>query len=142
MNWSMFALAFLQPDQRIATMIAAAVIIPNLFLEIPIVTIAVEMAAVLFYAVMGKKILTPDVYSWGISTLIIFSSVGVGIGHITTKSRFERYVYLDSAEKVAEIQKNYNEELQKEVAAKTERIAALHDQFVIGMASMVESRDN
>ena len=93
-------------------------------------------------AVMGKRILTPDVYSWGITTLLIFSSVGVILGHITTKSRFERYVYLDSAEKLAEIQKNYNKELQKEVAAKTERIVTLHDHFVIGMATMVESRDN
>ena len=74
--------------------------------------------------------------------MLIFSSVGVILGHITTKSRFERYVYLDSAEKLAEIQKNYNKELQKEVAAKTERIVTLHDHFVIGMATMVESRDN
>ncbi len=137
-----FALAFLQPDQRIATMICVAMSIPNLFLERPIVTITIEMIAVVFYAVMGKRILNPDVYSWGISTLIIFSSVGVIIGHITTKSRFERYVYIDSAEKLAEIQTKYSEELQKEVEAKTERIVALHDQFVIGMAAMVEGRDN
>lgn len=137
-----FALAFLQPDQRIATKIVAAMIIPHLFLERPIVTIAIELISVAFYAVMGKRILTPDVYSWGITTLLIFSSVGVILGHITTKSRFERYVYLDSAEKLAEIQKNYNKELQKEVAAKTERIVTLHDHFVIGMATMVESRDN
>ena len=137
-----FALAFLQPDQRISTMIAVAMIIPNLFLERPIITIAMEMTGVLFYAIMGKRILTPDVYSWGVSTLVIFSSVAVIIGHMTTKSRFERYVYVDSAEKLAEIQTKYNEELQKEVANKTERIITLHDQFVLGMATMVEGRDN
>ena len=137
-----FALAFLQPDLRIATMIGVAMIVPNLFLQSPIITIAIEVAAIVFYAVMGKNILDPDVYSWGISTLIIFSSVSLLIGHLTTKSGFERYVYLDAAEKLAEIQTKYNEELQKEVAAKTERIVTLHDQFVMGMATMVEGRDN
>ncbi len=36
----------------------------------------------------------------------------------------------------------YNADLQKEVAAKTERIVAMHDRFILGMAAMVESRDN
>ena len=117
-------------------------IVPNLFLQSPIITIAIEVAAIVFYAVMGKNILDPEVYSWGISTLIIFFSVSLLIGHLTTKSGFERYVYLDAAEKLAEIQTKYNEELQKEVAAKTERIVTLHDQFVMGMATMVEGRDN
>ena len=36
----------------------------------------------------------------------------------------------------------YNNDLQADVAAKTERIVAMHDQLVLGMATMVESRDN
>ena len=36
----------------------------------------------------------------------------------------------------------YNADLQKDVAAKTERIVAMHDRLVLGMATMVESRDN
>jgi HD-GYP domain-containing protein (c-di-GMP phosphodiesterase class II) len=36
----------------------------------------------------------------------------------------------------------YNSELQAEVAAKTERIVAMHDRLILGMAAMVESRDN
>lgn len=36
----------------------------------------------------------------------------------------------------------YNADLQSEVVAKTERIVAMHDRFILGMATMVESRDN
>ena len=52
------------------------------------------------------------------------------------------YLYSLSLKKVADIQANYNEELKKEVAAKTQRIVDLHDKFIVGMATMVESRDN
>ncbi len=37
---------------------------------------------------------------------------------------------------------SFNTELQTEVAAKTAHILAMHDQLVMGMATMVESRDN
>ena len=36
----------------------------------------------------------------------------------------------------------YNNDLQKDVAAKTARIIEMHDRLVLGMATMVESRDN
>ena len=36
----------------------------------------------------------------------------------------------------------YNTDLQAEVTAKTERIVAMHDNLILGMAAMVESRDN
>ncbi|MBR1471248.1 MAG: HD domain-containing protein [Lachnospiraceae bacterium] len=36
----------------------------------------------------------------------------------------------------------YNNELEEEVAAKTERIVQMHDNLILSMATMVESRDN
>ena len=36
----------------------------------------------------------------------------------------------------------YNSDLQEEVAAKTERIVNMHNRLILGMATMVESRDN
>lgn len=36
----------------------------------------------------------------------------------------------------------YNSDLQKDVAAKTARIEEMHDRLVLGMAAMVEGRDN
>jgi len=44
--------------------------------------------------------------------------------------------------KLADLQKTYNQELEKEVEAKTEQVVAMQNQLIIGMATMVESRDN
>ena len=135
-------LAVLQPDQRTATMIAFALMVPLLYIDRTIVSIAFEALTVVFYVVLGRNVIYPEVYSWGLITLVTFSLAGIMSGHVVNKSRFERFVYADSADKLAVIEKNYNAELEKEVAAKTERIVTLHNQFVIGMATMVESRDN
>ena len=37
---------------------------------------------------------------------------------------------------------NYNDELKKQVMIETERVAAIQDQVILGMATMVESRDS
>ncbi len=41
-----------------------------------------------------------------------------------------------------ELINNFNDRLQKDVKAKTEHIQNLQDSFILGMATMVESRDN
>ena len=135
-------LSFVQPDQRIATMSAMALISPIFFIDRTAASIAIETSAIIVYVVFGKNIIMPDVYSWGWLNLTTFAVAGVLCGHTINKARFERFVYADSAKKLAEMEKKYNEELEKDVAAKTERIVALHDQLIIGMATMVEGRDN
>ena len=137
-----FGLSLLQPDQRIATLIALVIIVPIFFIDRTVNVAVLEAAAIIIYAVVGKGILFPDVFSWGVKTLTIFAVAGIAVGHIVNKARYEKYLYADSAEKLADLQKTYNEELEREVEAKTEQIVALHDQFVIGTATMVESRDN
>ncbi len=137
-----FGLSLLQPDQRIATLIALAFIVPIFFIDRTIIMVVLEAAAIILYAVVGKGILMPDVFSWGVKTLTIFAVGGIAVGHIVNKARYERHLYADSAEKLADLRATYNEELEREVEAKTEQIVALHDQFVIGTATMVESRDN
>lgn len=106
-------LAFVQPDQRAATMIAFALMTPVFYIDRTIVIIALEAATFIVYVVFGKGIISPDVYSWGWLTLAFFSVAGVLSGHIINKSRFERFAYADSAKKLAKIEKNYNPELQK-----------------------------
>ena len=136
------ALSVLQPDQRISAVMALAVIVPTFFIDRTVSAICLESVTAVSYAVLGKMFIQPDVYDWGWKTLIIFSIVGVISSHVVNKSRFERYVYADSAKKLADIRQKYNEDLKKEVDAKTEQVIRLHDQLVIGMATMVESRDN
>lgn len=136
------ALSVLQPDQRISTMMAMAVIVPAFFIDRSIVSIILEAVTVISYVILGINVVEHDVFDWGIKTLLIFSVVGVICSYIVNKSRFERYVYADSAKKLADIRLKYNDELKKEVAEKTREIVALHDKLVIGMATMVEGRDN
>lgn len=52
---------------------------------------------------------------------------------ITDDTERQRYVKLLG---------EFNDELQSEVAAKTKRIVEMHDNLVLSMATMVESRDN
>ncbi len=136
------AIAFFQPDVRTVTMIAIAVIIPASFIDRSIAPLILHILTILTYTIIGKVIIVPDVYSWGLTNLLIFSLVGLLTGHVINKSRFERYVFSDSAKKLADMRLNYNTELQQDVEHKTERIVAMQDQFIIGMAAMVESRDN
>ena len=133
---------FHSPLRDCGTFVIAA-LIPSAFIDRTIISIVLEAMTIAAFIVLGEThLITPDVYSWGLFSLSFYSVVAILNGHFINKSRFERYVYADSAKKLADIRKNYNDELQKEVAAKTERIVALHDQLIIGMATMVESRDN
>ena len=136
------ALAVVQPNLRTATMIATATIVPTFFIDSTIAPIFIESAAIIAYVVIGKRFIQPDVFSWGLQTLITFSTAGIISGHTINRARFERYVYANSAKKLADMEKKYNEELEKDVAAKTKQIIAMHDQLIIGMATMVEGRDN
>ena len=45
-------------------------------------------------------------------------------------------------QKYIRLMDQYNSDLQAEVTAKTERIVAMHDNLILSMAAMVESRDN
>ena len=135
-------LSVLQPDVRVATLIALVLMVPIFFIDRTIVYCFLLGIMYLVYLVLGKIYINPDIYKWGKQTLHIFDLVGLIMGHSINKARYKMYLYSNSLKKVADIRKNYNEELKKEVAAKTKRITDLHDKFIIAMATMVESRDN
>ncbi len=59
------------------------------------------------------------------------------------KSGYLIYITDDTQDqKYISLMKNFNERLQSEVSQKTEHIIEMHNQFIMGMATMVESRDN
>ena len=133
---------FHSPLRDCGTFVIVA-LIPSVFMDRTIVSALLEaFAVVLFFAAGENRLITADIYSWGLFSLSFYSVIAILNGHFINKSRYERYIYADSAVRLAGIEKKYNDELQKEVAAKTERIVALHDRLIIGMATMVESRDN
>ncbi|MCR5487416.1 MAG: HD domain-containing protein [Lachnospiraceae bacterium] len=119
-----------------------AVLVPILFIDPMIVSIILEMVMVLTYMILGHYYFENTVYQLELRTLIIFCFTGIIASRFINKGRFEKYLNADSAEKLADIQTKFNEVLKKEVEEKTRRIVALNDRFIIGMATMVESRDN
>ena len=123
-------------------MIAIVIIVPSGFIQRTIVNNILQVLSILVLAIVGHFYLVDEVYSFSLMNVTIFAIAGLVIGHIINKSRYQRYVYADSAEKLVVMQKNYNDDLQKEVELKTERILALHNQLILGIAMMIEGRDN
>lgn len=137
------ALSVFHSPERDCSTIVIMTLMPTVFIEGMAVSIVFEAATIAFFILLGQLgYIAPDPYQWGLPLICFYAVVGIMNGHFINKSRFERYVYADSAKKLAEIQQNYNEELKKEVEEKTAGIVALHDKFILGMATMVESRDN
>ena len=145
-NASLYAagigMAICQPDIRTVLMIAIVIIVPSGFIQRTIVNNILQVLSILVLAIVGHFYLVDEVYSFSLMNVTIFAIAGLVIGHIINKSRYQRYVYADSAEKLVVMQKNYNDDLQKEGELKTERILALHNQLILGIAMMIEGRDN
>ena len=66
------------------------------------------------------------------------------IGHIGHTHRgYQFFITDDTAnQQYIELIKNYNNQLEEEVKKKTASIIEMHDKLVLGMATMVEGRDN
>ena len=66
------------------------------------------------------------------------------IGHIGHAHRgYQFFITDDTAnQQYIELIKNYNSQLEEEVKKKTASIVEMHDKLVLGMATMVEGRDN
>lgn len=70
-------------------------------------TIAIQCITILLFALLAKGVIESDIYSWELTNLIIFSVVGLLVGHFINRARFEHYVYEDSAKQFADIQMKY-----------------------------------
>ena len=100
-------ISFFQPESRSVTMVAIAIIIPTCFIVPTIANIAFQALSIVVFAICGGTVLSPDVYSFGLLTLVMFSSLGTIMGHRINKARFERFVYADSTQRLADMQMRY-----------------------------------
>lgn len=100
-------IAFFQPDTRTVTATAISIIIPTCFIIPTPVVLVWQVLSVITFVAIGHGLLAPDPYSFGLLTLILFAVMGTMIGHRVNKSRFERFFYADSAEKLVELQTRY-----------------------------------
>lgn len=100
-------LAFLQWDVRSATFIAAVLIVPVMFVTDTLQTLICVALGIVVFMIVGPNVIVPEVYSWTLKSLVIFSIAGVLIGYIINKTRFERYAFVESALELAELRNKF-----------------------------------
>jgi len=100
-------IAICQPDVRTVSIIVFMVIVPTCTIDRTLTDIFLNLITLICYVIFAKGYVEPDVFSWELTNIIIFSTVGILTGHVINKSRFERYVYAESIKEFAEIQKRY-----------------------------------
>ena len=61
----------------------------------------------LVLVIAGSQRMDPDIFQWTVTFFIVFGSVGILMGHFINKTRFERYVFAESAMQLAELQTRY-----------------------------------
>lgn len=98
----LIAWILLQNDISTITVFASVLIVPTMFVNNTLLNMIAALLDIVAAALLLKHGLPPDVYQWVISNLVIFSSMGVILGHFINKSRFERYVFAESAVQLAE----------------------------------------
>ena len=125
-------IAICQPGVRTVSMIAFAVIIPTCIIGSTIDDIIRHVVTIIAYMILAKNVIEPEIYSWELMNLLIFSFAGIMISHVINKSRFERYVYAEAAKELADIQAKlaYHDHLTgfKNRRAYAERMKELEDE--------------
>ncbi len=102
----LIARTLLQTDAMTIMLFASVLITPIFFVTntlLNIITAAADVVA----AVILLKPIPEKTYNWCVATLVIIASMGVVLGHFINKQRFERYVFSESAAKLAELQTRY-----------------------------------
>lgn len=100
-------IAMCQWNVRSLTMFAVAIVSPSIFVDSTAMSVVVHFVAVLLYMMLGRSVIEPDVYAWGLGNLVLFSVFGILIGNAINKERFERYVFADSATKLADMRHKF-----------------------------------
>ena len=83
---------------------AAVLIVPVWFIANTLSSILILLINIVTFALIGPRSMEPGIFKWVLSNLIIFSVLGIMLGHFVNKARFERYVFADSNARLAEMQ--------------------------------------
>ena len=100
-------IAYCQPDTRSVTMFVMTCIVPYTFIDRTVSAILLIAAEIICYTVFCAGVIQPDIYSFGLITLFIFSTLGLVMGHHINKSRYERSMYSLEIEILADEQRKY-----------------------------------
>lgn len=86
---------------------ASVLTVPVLFISDLLTPTILLTVDIIVFAIIGKSAMEPSAYSWVLPNMIIFSSIGLIMGYFVNKARYERYLFADSAAKLAELQTRY-----------------------------------
>ena len=100
-------IALCQYDVRSLTLFAVAIMSPSIFIDNTITSLCIHLIILGVYILLGRGVIAPEVYSWGLGNFSLFSVFGLLIGNAINKDRFERYLFADSASKLADLQARY-----------------------------------
>ena len=96
------ALIILRNGGMTIMVFAAVLIVPVLFINNTLLNIMTATINIVVSIIVLNSGLTEEVSRWCLTNLVIFSSMGIILGHFINKSRFERYVFAESAVQLAE----------------------------------------
>jgi diguanylate cyclase (GGDEF)-like protein len=100
-------ITLLKPNLRSAVIFCTLLIVPVSYITdtlSTIVLIVIDFLALVFF---GSSCMDPAIFQWTVTFFVIFGTVGILMGHFINKTRFERYVFAESAMQLAELQTRY-----------------------------------
>ena len=97
----------LKPHLRSAVIFCTLLIVPVSYVTDTLSTIVLIVIDFLLLLITGSHRMDPDIFRWTVTFFLIFGSVGILMGHFINKTRFERYVFAESAMQLAELQTRY-----------------------------------
>ena len=100
-------ITLLKPHFRSAVIFCTLLIVPVSYVTDTLSTIVLILIDFLTLVIVGSRRMDPDIFRWTVTFFLIFGSVGIMMGHFINKTRFERYVFAESAMRLAELQARY-----------------------------------
>ena len=97
----------LKPHLRSAVIFCTLLIVPVSYVTDTLSTLVLIILDFLMLLITGSSRMDLDIFRWTITFFLIFGSVGILMGHFINKTRFERYVFAESAMQLAELQTRY-----------------------------------
>lgn len=100
-------ITLLKPNLRSAVIFCTLLIVPVSYITDTLSTIVLIVLDFLALVFFGSSCMDPAIFQWTVTFFVIFGTVGILMGHFINKTRFERYVFAESAMELAELQTRY-----------------------------------
>ena len=100
-------ITLMKPHLRSAIIFCTVLISPVTFISDTLSAIVLILIDFLVLVTVGSRLMGPEIFEWTVTFFLIFGTVGILMGHFINRTRFERYVFAQSAIQLAELQTRY-----------------------------------